>query len=129
MFVKTITFNDFNGSERTEDFYFNLTKAEIMKMELTTKGGFTEKVQRIIKAQDVPSLVEVFEEIIKCSYGIKTPDGRGFVKKAEYLEDFMATEAYSELITELFSNADAASEFINGIIPTIKEAKPAIINA
>lgn len=117
MIKKTITFTDFNGNERTEDAYFNLTKAEITKMELSIKGGLAEMIKRIVDAQDTPAIIEVFEDLIKRSYGVKTPDGRGFLKRPEDLEAFMATEAYSQLFMELATDADAASKFVNGIIP------------
>ena len=117
MIKKTITYPDFNGGERTEDFYFHLTKAEITKMEMSVNGGMAERIQRIVSAQDQPAIIEVFEDLIKKSYGVKTPDGRGFVKRKEDLEAFMATEAYSQLFMELATDSDAASKFVNGIIP------------
>lgn len=117
MIKKTITYTDFNGGERTEDFYFHLTKAEITKMEMSVNGGMAERIQRIVSAQDQPAIIEVFEDLIKKSYGVKTPDGRGFVKRKEDLEAFMATEAYSQLFMELATDADAAQKFVNGIIP------------
>lgn len=117
MIKKTITYTDFNGGERTEDFYFHLTKAEITKMEMSVNGGMAERIQRIVSAQDQPAIIEVFEDLIKKSYGVKTPDGRGFVKRKEDLESFMATEAYSQLFMELATDSDAASKFVNGIIP------------
>lgn len=117
MIKKTITYSDFNGNERTEDFYFNLTKAEITKMELSTKGGLAEMIQRIVAAQDTPAIIEVFEDLIRRSYGVKTADGRGFVKKAADLEEFVSTEAYSQLFMELATDADAAAKFVNGIVP------------
>lgn len=128
MIKKTITYSDFNGNERTEDFYFNLTKAEITKMELSTKGGLAEMIQRIVAAQDTPAIIEVFEDLIKRSYGVKTPDGRGFSKKAEDLESFMATEAYSQLFMELATDADAAAKFVNGVVPA-DMAKQAALEA
>ena len=117
MIKKTITYNDYNGVERTEDFYFNLNKAELMKMEMAIKGGMAEMIQRIVAAQDAPAIIEVFEDLIKRSYGVKTPDGRGFVKRVADLEEFMATEAYSNLFMELATDADKAAEFVNGIVP------------
>jgi hypothetical protein len=117
MLKKTITYTDCNGLERTEDFYFNLNKAELLKMEMGIEGGMAEKIQRIVAAQDAPSIIEMFEDLIKRSYGVKTPDGRGFSKKAADLESFMATEAYSILFMELATDADKAAEFVNGIVP------------
>lgn len=117
MIKKTITYVDFNGNERTEDFSFNLNKAELMRMELGVKGGMTEMMNRMIAAQDAPAMMEVFEELVRKSYGVKTPDGRGFVKRSEDYEAFKSTEAYSELFVELITNPDACAEFFNGVIP------------
>ena len=118
MYKKTITYVDYNGTERKEDHYFNLNKAEITRMELSITGGLTKYIERIIAAQDAPSLIAIFEDLIQKSYGIKTPDGKGFMKKPEYLEAFMATEAYSELFMELAFNAESAAAFVKGIIPS-----------
>ena len=117
MIAKQMTYTDYNGNTRTETFYFNLNKAEITKMEMSVKGGLAESINRIVAAQDTPAIIAVFEDLIKKSYGVKTPDGRGFLKRPEDLEAFMATEAYSDLYMELATDADKAAEFINGIIP------------
>lgn len=117
MYTIPVTYTDYNGNKRTENFSFNLNKAEIAKMELSVKGGLAEMIQRIIDAQDQPALISVFEELIHKSYGVKTPDGRGFVKRAEDLESFISTEAYSELFMKLATDSDAAAKFLNGIIP------------
>ena len=129
MIKEPITYTDYNGTERTEDFYFHLTKAEIMKMELGVKGGLAEAINRIIAAQDTPAIIEVFEDLIKKSYGVKTPDGRGFLKRPEDLEAFMATEAYSILFMKLSTDADAAAKFINGVVPADMSQKNATILA
>lgn len=128
MIKKTITYNDYNGLERTEDFYFHLTKADIAKMEMSVDGGLAERISRIVQAKDQPAIIEIFEDLIKRSYGVKTADGRGFLRRPEDLEAFMATEAYSILFMELATDADAASKFVNGIVPAdmVKNAKPAI---
>lgn len=126
MLKKTITFIDYDGNTRTEDFYFNLNDAEILKLELREKGGLTEKINRIISAQDVPTILDTFEDFIKQSYGVKAPDGREFIKSEEITRQFMQTEAYSKFLMELCTKDGAAVEFINSIIPT--ETKP-VVNA
>ena len=117
MLKKTITYTDFNGVERTEDFYFNLTEAEIMEMQLTVEGGFGETIDRIVKAKNVPEITKIFKDLILKSYGEKSADGKRFVKTDEIRQGFAQTEAYSVLFMELAQNADAASDFINGIVP------------
>lgn len=129
MIKKTITYTDYNGTERTEDFYFNLNKREITVMELSIKGGLAEMIKRIVDAQDTPAIINVFEDLIQRSYGVKTPDGRGFVKRAEDLESFMATEAYSQLFMELATDADAAATFVNGVVPADMAKQVAIESA
>lgn len=117
MIKETLTYTDYNGNERTEDFYFNLNKAEIMKMEMSTAGGLAEMIQRVVAAQDQPAIIQIFEDLIQRSYGVKTPDGRGFMKRKEDLDAFVCTDAYSELFMKLATDADAASRFVNGIVP------------
>ena len=119
MLKKTITYTDYNGVECTEDFYFNLSKAELMEMEMSTAGGLAEKIQKIVAAQDAPSIIKVFKELVLKAYGQKSPDGKRFVKSDELATAFSQTEAYNQLFMELASDADAAAEFINGIVPAV----------
>ena len=117
MLTKSITFTDYDGVERTENFMFNLTKAELAELNLTTEGGLQSVIQKIIDSKDVPEITRWFKKIIMMAYGEKSADGRRFVKKPELTEDFLQTEAYSELFIELLSDENAAAAFINGIIP------------
>ena len=118
MLKKTVTYTDYNGVERTEDFYFNLTKAEILEMELGTSGGLAEMIQKVIAAQDGPTIIKIFKDLVLKAYGEKTPDGKRFVKSEEVKTAFTQTEAYSIIFMELASDADAASAFVEGIIPS-----------
>lgn len=117
MLKKTITYVDYNGSERTEDFYFNLTKAEITEMELSKTGGLMETINRAVAAQDAPTIIKIFKELILKAYGEKSLDGKRFIKNDSIREDFTYTEAYSQLFMELSTDANAAANFIKGIIP------------
>lgn len=119
MFRKTITYVDYNGEERTEDFYFNLTPAELTEMELSFDGGFSESIKQIISAKDMPSIIKVFKKLIQDSYGEKSLDGRRFIKSKEVLDDFIQTEAYSILFMELATDEEKAADFVNGIMPKI----------
>ena len=125
MLKKTITYTDYNGVERKEDFYFNLTKAEIMEMEMSVSGGLTEMINRIVAAQDAPAIVKIFKELVLKAYGIKSPDGKRFIKSEELATEFAQTEAYSQLFMELATDADAASAFVNGIVPNVEGADAA----
>lgn len=118
MLIKKIKYTDYAGVEREEEFFFNLSKAELMEMQLGTSGGLEKKLQKIIESKDIPQIVEVFKDIIKKSYGVLSPDGKRFIKKEELTEEFLQTEAYSELFMQLGTNSDEALAFINGIIPS-----------
>lgn len=122
MLKKTITYTDYNGVERTEDFYFNLTKAELMEMEIGTTGGMADMIKRIIDAKDAPAIIKIFKELVLKAYGEKSADGKRFVKSEEISNGFAQTEAYSQLFMELATDADAAAAFVNGIIPNIPGA-------
>lgn len=117
MLKKTMTTVDFGGTERTEDYYFNLTRAEIMEMELTTEGGLVQMINRITAAQSQLELAKLFKQIICKSYGVLSPDGRKFIKNDAVLADFMSTQAYSDLYYKLASNGEAAAAFFEGILP------------
>ena len=125
MIKKTITYTDYDGNERTEDKYFNLSKPELIEMQTSEAGGLEKKIEKISKEQDVAKIIELMKEIIQKSYGVKSDDGKRFIKNQEILDEFMQSEAYSELFMELATDANAASEFINGILPKglVEEAK------
>lgn len=125
MLKKTITYVDYNDNERTEDFYFNLTKAELMEMEMSTSGGLAEMIQRIVAEQDAPKIIAIFKELILKAYGQKSLDGKRFEKNDKIREEFSQTEAYSQLFMELATDADAAAKFVNGIVPADAAAQAA----
>ena len=128
MIKKSITYTDYNGVERKEDFYFNLTKAEIMEMEMSTAGGLAEMIQKIVAAQDAPAIIKIFKELVLKAYGEKSADGKRFIKSEEIATAFSQTEAYSILFMELATDAEAAAAFVNGIVPAdvAQQAAPAI---
>ena len=128
MLKKTITYKDYNGTERTEDHYFNLSEAEVMEMEMSTAGGLAEMIRGIVAAQDAPAIIKIFKDLILKAYGEKSPDGRRFVKSDELSKAFSETEAYSVLFMELATNADAAAKVVNGIVPNSRQgvAAPAL---
>lgn len=121
MITKTIKYTDYNGVGREEPFLFNLSKAELMEMEMGTKGGLTEMIQKIIATQDQPSIIAIFKKLVLQAYGEKSADGKRFVKTDENGRPlsiaFSETEAYSILFMELATDANAAAAFVNGIIP------------
>lgn len=117
MLKKTITYTDYNGVERTEDFYFYLSKADLMEMEMGTTGGFAEMIQKVVNAQDAPAIIKIFKDLILKAYGEKSADGKRFIKNNELREAFSQTEAYSQLFMELATDSDAAAKFVNGIMP------------
>lgn len=118
MLKKTVTYTDFDGNERTEELYFNLTKAELMELQMSEIGGLEKRLKGIIMAQNGVEIMKFFKDIFLNSYGVKSPDGRRFIKNNEVREDFEQTEAYSQLFMELVTDADKMADFIKGVIPS-----------
>lgn len=117
MIVKKIKYTDYNGVEREEEFYFNLDKAELFNLSYgTVKGGLEEAVKAMIRTDDTPALIKIFEDIILSAYGEKSADGKRFVKSDEAREAFRQTPAYSELLMGLLDEQKAA-DFIGGLVP------------
>lgn len=130
MIKKTITYMDYDGMERTEDFYFNLSKAELAEMELSVHGGLSKRLEKIAQTKDAPQVSAFFKEIILKSYGVKSEDGRRFMKEDEngrpYYKDFEQTEAYVELYMEMLNDSDAAAAFFNGVVPAQNKMTPPV---
>lgn len=119
MLKKTITYIDYDGNQRTEDFYFNLTKAELTEMEMSLDGGLRKMLEKIVATRDNKRIIEIFKDLILRAYGEKSPDGKRFIKNQELRDAFSQTEAYSELFMELASKSDSAAAFVNGITPNV----------
>lgn len=117
MLKRTMTYTNYNGEQITEDCYFNLTKAEILEMEMTTQGGMAEYIKGIVNAKNTAEIIKIFKELILKAYGKKSPDGRRFIKSEELREEFSQTEAYSDLFMLLATDAEEAAKFVNGVTP------------
>lgn len=117
MIKKTVTYVDYNGVERTEDFYFNLSKAEVAEMEMSVEGGFSKMLEEIVASKDNVKIVSLFKQMVLKAYGEKSADGRRFIKSEEISKAFSETEAYSEIFMSLALNESEAAAFVNGIMP------------
>lgn len=117
MYTKKVTYKDWLGNERTEEFNFNLTKAALMEMQFEQEGGMREFLQRIIDAKDRKELMRMFKDLVLRAYGEISADGKYFIQNDETKAKFASTPVYSLLFMELTDNADAAAEFVNGIMP------------
>lgn len=122
MLKKTIKYVDYDGNEREEDFYFNISRAEVMEMELGVEGGYTAMINKIVASQDAPTIMKTFTRFILDSYGVKSPDGKRFVKSEELRNEFESTEAYSVLFMELCTDSESATNFVNAVLPKPKES-------
>lgn len=128
MLKKVIEYTDYNNNVRKETFYFNMSKAELIEQEMSVNGGYSEMVQRITEAQDMPTLMKLIRELVLSAYGEKSADGKRFIKSKELSEAFSQTEAYSSLMMELMTDSKAAAQFVVGIMPSdlAAKAKPEI---
>lgn len=117
MLKKTVTYEDYNGIERTETFRFNLSKAELMEMELGVDGGYAETIKKIIAAKEVPELIKLFKELVLKAYGKLDDKGVRFMKNPEITAEFVESPAYSEIFMELVMDDQKAAEFVTGIMP------------
>lgn len=134
MLKKTIIYHDYDGNERSENFYFNLSKAEVTEMEFSFTGGMTNVIEQMVNTQDTARIMELFKKIIMAAYGEKSADGKRFMKIGpdgrRLAEGFVETEAYSELFMELVSDPKKFADFIAAVIPALPaDAKAALAAA
>lgn len=125
MFAHKITYTDFDGVEKTETLYFNLTEAEVIQLELTESTGVSGKIRSIVEAKDAVTMIRIFKQLLDLSYGVKR-DGR-FYKSPELLADFQASAAYNIMFTGLAKDETLAAAFINGTMPPLQSGQPAIL--
>ena len=118
MLKKTVTYTDYNGVERTEAFYLHYTEAEILDMEMSTEGGFAERIQKIIDAKDQVSLMKLIKKFVIDAYGIKSEDGKRFIKNDKVKTEFLESPAYSKIWMELVMDDEVAADFVNNVIPS-----------
>lgn len=118
MLKKTVKYKDFNDEETEEDLFFNLTRAELVELEMSHEGGLSASMQRLIDTEDGNAIMKEMKNIILMSYGKKSLDGKRFVKNAQLREEFESSKAYDELFISLVTDADQAAAFINGIVPS-----------
>lgn len=123
MLKKTITYVDYDGNQRTEDFYFNLSKAEITEMQFGVDGGLEAQLKRIVETKNQPAIIREFKNLVLKAYGEKSDDGRHFMKSPEIAHKFECSEAYSIIFMELATDANKAAEFVNAVIPKVEEKK------
>lgn len=117
MLKRDITYENFDGETVTDTFYFNLTKTELLEMQIAYEGGMEALIEKIIKAEDIKSIVGLFKQIVLASYGVRSEDGKRFIKSDQLREEFSQTAAYDALFMDLSQNDEAASTFITGIVP------------
>lgn len=131
MIKRTVTYEDFNGVTHTEDLYFNLTKTEMSKIVLEeakfdpdgnqdeeSMNAFSDRLREIGRSGDGKKIIDMFEWLLKISYGEKSEDGRRFVKNDEVYEDWRYSASYDQFWQDLMlSETGDMVEFINGIIP------------
>lgn len=129
MLKKTYTYKDYNDIERTETFYFHFTEAEILDMEMSAEGGFAERVQRIIDAKDQAALMKLIKKFVIDAYGVKSDDGRRFIKNEEVKTAFLECPAFSDIFMDMVTNDELAAEFVNGVIPDTMKKRFAKIAA
>lgn len=117
MYVKKIKYTDYDGNEREEKFYFNLNKAELIKLQHSVNGGYQSYLKRLTETQNEAEIMDIYTKFVDLTYGVKSIDGKRFIKNKEVLDEFVQSEAYSEFFTELMSSQKAQLEFIKGIMP------------
>lgn len=129
MLKKTITYTDYDGNERTEDFYFNISKAELTELQYSVKGGLKNILEKAVQEKDGPTIMQLSKEIVLKAYGVKSNDGRRFMKSEEITKEFAETEAYVNLFMELATDEKAAIAFAEGVMPKFDEANVTTVAA
>lgn len=117
MLKKTIKYTDLFDNEREEVFYFGLMKSELVMLSNSNSGGLENQLKNIIETSDRVRIMQEFEKIILSSYGVKSEDGKSFLKNEKIREEFHQSPAFDVLFMDLLSDTDKVIEFVRGIMP------------
>lgn len=117
MLKREIKFKNFDDEDDTEIAWFHLSKTELVEMEVENEDGLEKTIRRIIEADNRKALIAEFKRVILSAYGVKSEDGKRFIKSEELRTAFSQTAAFDTLFMELATDDSAAAEFINGIVP------------
>ncbi len=113
MVTEKIEFTNYNGEKDTETLYFNLSPVELTELELSESEGLSNKIQKLIKEKNNREIYKTFKNIVLLAYGVKSPDGKQFIKSEKLSQDFVQTAAYEEFMWSLMSDETKAANFIN----------------
>lgn len=123
MYKHTVTYEDFNGNTRTEDLYFNLSRSELVILDNSVPGGMGNRLTRMVKAADNVEIMETVEWLLRNTYGIKSEDGRRFIKGDAIFDEFKQTEAFDAFFMELVSDEDMMANFVRGVLPKMEDTE------
>ena len=118
MLKKIVKYIDFNGNERSDTLYFNLTDVEVARLEVKFPGGLEKYINNFNAEERPDEILDLFETVLEMSYGIKSEDGRHFRKPPENTRDFMESAVYTKIFFELLSDADVAADFFKAVVFT-----------
>ncbi len=119
MITKKIKYVDFNGTEREEEFLFNINKTEMYKFAKSVPGGMQKFLTDMVVAKDVFGMADMFQEIVLLAYGIKSDDGKRFMKSEEISRSFAESNAFEAFMDEILSNDNMAEQFIKDLLPNL----------
>lgn len=123
MLKKTITYTDYNGKEQTEDCYFHLNRVELMDIALDLPDDIVDSSAdgevraHLIDKLGNKGMFEFIKTVVTKSYGVKSTDGRRFIKSAELSDEFTQTPMFDKIMTEFATDDKAAANFIKAVIP------------
>lgn len=122
MIQREITWTNFADEEVSKTYYFHITKAEAVEEFLGFAKGsnvndFETILKEIIASRDNKKIIGHFKTLLIASVGLRSADGRQFIKDEEITKEFKYSGAMDELLMWMFQNADGAAEFILGMFP------------
>lgn len=118
MFSDKITYEDFDGNTQTQEVFFNISKVEALSLETSYPGGYGDYLQKVVDTNDNHRILEVFKDIVKKSYGVKSEDGKRFVKSEEEYKKFEESPVYDEFVMKLIGDENYALDFVIGVMPS-----------
>lgn len=121
MFATTVNYTDFDGHERKETLYFNITEQQMRDL-YQDDPDFSEKaLTNAMETRDNNEFLRIMKKLILASYGEKSEDGKVHKKNKEIRENFECSAAFEQLMDDIMYKAD--EKYLKGFFTQIFPSK------
>lgn len=131
MLKQQVKYEDFDGNTQTETLYFNLNRMELISFQKRYGSENMENyINKLIEEKQIEPMYDLLNDFVLTAYGVKSEDGKRFIKNDQIREEFKQSLAYESLIEDFHDDSRKVLEnFIAGVTAHIRGLNTAAAGA